>query len=320
MTAAVAMSGRRATLRAALPYVVGIAITALAAALLIHTLSGYPVADIKKAIVAISAADIGLAALFVAASYLCLTFFDYLALHYIGHSLPYYRAAWASFTALSLGHNIGFAGASSGAIRYRFYARSGLGLGDVARLVVFCGVTVALGLATLGGLALIIQPRIAQSLSGLPAGAVMWLGVALLALPCIYTLLCATLAGSIRIARWELPLPEPRLALAQIALGTLNYLLVAGALYAVLRRAPNADYFATASAYVIGNVTAIVSHIPGGVGVLEAVVGYLMPGAAIIGGLVMFRTMYYLVPLAFGLVSFAIAEFLAMRRATKPHS
>jgi uncharacterized membrane protein YbhN (UPF0104 family) len=320
MTDALAMSGRRATLRTALPYAAGIAIAILATALLVRTLSGYSPDDIKTAIAAISAGDIALATLFMAASYLCLTFFDYMALYYVGHPLPYRRAAWASFTALSLGHNIGFAGASSGAIRYRFYARSGLGLGDVARLVAFCGITVALGLATLGGLALIIQPRIAQSLSGLPAGAVMWLGVALLALPCIYTLMSATLAGSIRIARWELPLPPLRLALAQIALGTLNYMFVAGCLYAVLRRAPNIDYFATASAYVVGNIAAIVSHVPGGIGVLEGVIGYLMPGAAVIGGLVMFRTIYYLVPLAFGLVSFAVAEFLAMRRATKPHN
>jgi uncharacterized membrane protein YbhN (UPF0104 family) len=306
--------------RALLPYAIGAAVVGLAAFLLIRTLSGYSLADIQKAIAAIPTPDLLLALLFAAMSYLCLTFFDYLGLHYVGRKLSYWQAAWASFTALSLGHNIGFAGASSGAIRYRFYARWGLKLSDVARLVVFCGITVALGLATLGGIAMLVQPRIAQGLSGLPPAAVSGLGAGLLALPCLYVALSAAVAGPIRIARWTLPLPPVRIAAVQIALGTVNYLCVAGCLYAVLRAAPKADYFATASAYVIGNVAAILSHVPGGIGVLEAVVGYLMPGAAVIGGLVMFRTIYYLVPLAFGLVSFFLAELLLTRRATKPHS
>jgi uncharacterized membrane protein YbhN (UPF0104 family) len=173
---------------------------------------------------------------------------------------------------------------------------------------------------TLGGLALIIQPRVAQGLSSLSPHAAIWIGAALVALPIVYVALATARLGPLRIARWTLPLPPPRLALAQVMLGTLNYLCVAACLYAVLRRAPNVDYFATASAYVTGNIAAILSHVPGGVGVLEAVVGFLMPGAAVIGGLVMFRIIYYLVPLIFGLVSLLLAEALLTRRATNPQS
>lgn len=320
MRSVTAETGRNLSWQSLWPYAAGTVAIALAAFLLVRTLAGYSIEDIYTAIAAIQSTDLLLALMFAVLSYLCLTFFDYTALHYIGRPLPYRQAAWASFTALSLGHNIGFAGASSGAIRYRFYARWGVSLGDVARLVVFCGLTVALGLTTLGGLALIVQPRAAQGLSALSPDAARWIGGALVAIPIIYVSLSAARIGPLRIARWTLPLPPPHLALAQVALGTLNYLFVAGCLYAVLRRAPNADYFATASAYVIGNVAAILSHVPGGVGVLEAVVGYLMPGAAVIGGLVMFRTIYYLVPLAFGLVSLLLAEALLTRRATKPQN
>lgn len=303
------LRAQRSTLRALLPYAIGIAALALAAFLLSRTLAQYSLDDILKAIRAIRPGDLGLAALFAAASYVCLTFFDVLALRYVGHRLPYRHVAWASFTALSLGHNIGFAGASSGAIRYRFYSRWGLGLGDVARLVVFCGMTVALGLVTLGGLALLWQPRLGQSMTGLPAPMVTALGVGLFALTLIYAALAAIVARPIRISRFVLPLPPLRLALAQIGIGTLNYLCVAGCLHSVLRQA-NAAYADVAAAYVIANVAAIVSHVPGGVGVIEAVVGFLLPGAAVIGGLVMFRTVYYLVPLVFGLASFAAAEIM----------
>lgn len=35
----------------------------------------------------------------------------------------YPRAALASFTSLAIGHNVGVAALSSGAVRYRFYSR-----------------------------------------------------------------------------------------------------------------------------------------------------------------------------------------------------
>src|SRR3712207_8967800 len=51
----------------------------------------------------------------------------------LGRPLSYPKVALASFVSLSLGHNIGFAGLSSGAIRYRFYSRAGLTAEEVAK-------------------------------------------------------------------------------------------------------------------------------------------------------------------------------------------
>ncbi|MGO7859663.1 UPF0104 family protein, partial [Rhizobium ruizarguesonis] len=84
--------------------------------------------------------------------------FDVLAIRSLGKSLPYSRIALASFIILSLGHNIGFAGLISGAFLYRFYSRWGLTAEDVAKIILFFGVTVGLGLITLGGLAMIVNP------------------------------------------------------------------------------------------------------------------------------------------------------------------
>ncbi len=171
------------------------------------------------------------------------------------------------------------------------------------------------------GSALIIQPRIAQSLSGLPAGAVMWLGVALLALPCASTSAVCDPCGAPSGSRaGNCPCRSYRLALAQIALGTLNYLFVAGALYAVLRRAPNADYFCDSFSLCDRKRHCDRQPHPRrrrrpGSG------GRLFDAGR--SGHRRSRDVSHdvlLVPLAFGLVSFAIAEFLAMRRPAKPHN
>ena len=115
---------------------------------LYYALSAYERAKIVQAIFAIPSARLGLSAFFVAASYLSLALFDTLGIRYIGAKLPYRRIALASFTALSIGHTIGLAAASSGAVRYRFYSHWGIGAADIAKIILFCAMTVGLGLNT----------------------------------------------------------------------------------------------------------------------------------------------------------------------------
>ena len=136
---------------------IAILAVSLAAFLLYRTLSRYSFEELIASVAAVPTSRLAAAGGFAAASYLCLTGFDYLALRYVGRPLPYRKAALASFTSLSLGHNIGFASLSSGAIRYRFYSRWGLRAGEVAKVILFCGVTVGLGLMLLGGAALLIR-------------------------------------------------------------------------------------------------------------------------------------------------------------------
>ena len=176
----------------------------LAAFLLYRTLSRYDFDELLASVKSIPLSRLGTALLFAAASYFCLTLFDFLALHYVGHPLPYRKAALASFTSLSLGHNIGFAALSSGAVRYRFYSRWGLDAEAVGKLILFCGVTVGLGLITLGGLALVLRSELAAEIIGLSRAAALALGALCLAVPLAY----------LAIAVWVTqPAHHPRLVL-----------------------------------------------------------------------------------------------------------
>src|SRR6266498_2466418 len=132
--------------------VVAVAAAGLAGFLLYRIVSRYSLDQVVAAVTAIPLSRLMRAGCFAAASYLCLTGFDWLGLRYAGHPLAYRKAALASFTSLSLGHNIGFAALSSGAIRCRFYSRWGLDAEEVAKVIVFCGATVGLGLMILGGI------------------------------------------------------------------------------------------------------------------------------------------------------------------------
>ncbi|MFE1597773.1 lysylphosphatidylglycerol synthase domain-containing protein [Methylobacterium sp. ID0610] len=286
---------------------------ALGAYLLYRTLSGYSYADLAAAVEAIPNTRLLVAGAFAAGSYLCLTLGDWLALRAIGRPLPYRTVVVAAFVALGVGHSIGLSGLSSGAIRYRFYSRHGLSLAESAKMVVFCGLTVALGLMALGAGALLLQPRLAQDITGLGRGAVIAVALSCLAGVGLYLAASAVRRRPLRFRRWSIALPPWPLALAQVAVGSVNFALVSACLHQVLAAVADVAYLGVASVFVIANAAVLVTNVPGGVGVIESVVVHLLPKTDVIGPLLAFRFVYFLVPLALGLLVFAGAEVVFRR-------
>lgn len=291
-------------------------VLSLAGFLLYRTLSRYSLDQIVASATEIPALRLGLAGAFAAASYLCLTGFDALAVRYADRPLPYRRVALASFVSLSIGHNIGFAALSSGAIRYRFYSRWGLGAGDVAKVILFCGLTVGLGLITLAGVALLLRPALAEEITGLQQPIVLGLGAACLGLAILYLALAAIVRRPLQIGKWSLHMPSLPLALGQIIIGPLNFAFVAACLYQTLAAVADVAYLGVASVYVIANMASLITHVPGGLGVIESVVLILIPHAEIIGALLVFRFVYFLVPLGLGCLALVLAEL--NQRGRKP--
>jgi hypothetical protein len=241
-----------------------------------------------------------------------------LAVRYVGRPLPYRCTALASFTGLSIGHTVGLAALSSGAVRYRFYSRWGLSAQEVAKVIVFCALTVGLGLLTLAGLAWTLRPAIAADLTGLPRWAVHVVGFGCLGLAACWIALAATRRRPVSLFGRRIALPSLPLAAGQIVIGTVNFALVAAALYQCVSAVADVRYVEVAAVYVIGNTAAIASHVPGGLGVIEGVVLYLLPQAHILGAVLLFRAVYYLLPLPLGLLSLLAAE-LYYRRRPRPH-
>lgn len=289
-------------------------VLALAGFLLYRTLSGYSPGELAASLRAIPSARLVLALACAAASYFCLSWFDWMAVRYAGAPLAYRRVALASFVSLSLGHNIGFGALSSGAVRYRFYSRWGLDAEQVAKVVLFCGVTIGLGLMATGGLALLLRPDLAARLTGLGGPPLLVLGACCLGLALIYLLLAAGLRRKLRLGRWSFEMPTFRLAAGQLVVGPVNFAFVAGCLYQGMAAGADISYFEAAAAFVIANTMALITQVPGGLGVIESVVLLLLPHAQVIGALVVFRVSYFLIPLAVGGTLLAVVEGLEGRR------
>jgi uncharacterized membrane protein YbhN (UPF0104 family) len=69
---------------------------------------------------------------------------------------------------------------------------------------------------------------------------------------------------------------------------------------------------------LVGAVAGVITHVPAGLGVLEAVFVALlsdqMPQARLLGALLAYRAIYYLVPLALATLAYVLTEVRAKRR------
>jgi uncharacterized membrane protein YbhN (UPF0104 family) len=298
---------------------VGTGLIILAAAyLVVAALRQFTLDEVVQSLRGVSAGRLGLAALYAGASYITLTGFDLLGVRYAGRKLAYRRIALASFVSLSIGHTVGLAPLSSGAIRYRFYSRWGLGIAEIGLIIVFSAVTVGLGEAAVAATALLLRQEDAARVLELSPFATTLIGAGCAAAVATYLLLAVFLRRPFHVFGRRLRLPDWRMALAQIAIGTLNYTFVTAALQQAVGP-DRIDYGTTATAYVLGSLAALLSHIPGGLGVLEAVIVTLLPHADVIGGLVAFRALYYFAPLSLGVLLFAASEITQSIRRRRGH-
>lgn len=298
--------------------ILGLVVLAVAVWLVWRSVRDVSPTDILASIYQIPIHRLALAALFSAASYAVLTSFDWIGIRYAGCEarVPYRRAALASFVSLSLGHSIGLAPLGSGAVRFRYYDSWGLGGEEIAKVVLATTVAVTMGQIGFAGLVLAAAPKPSAHWLHLDALVVRSMGVLALLFCVLYVVLAAVLRHPLSIRAWRFKLPRWPLALAQVGLGTVNFGFLAAAMHQLLAPATQAPFLTVANGFVLANVAALISHVPGGLGVIEYIILSFFPGASVFGPTLVYRTFYYLVPLAVGAVVFAVTAF-RWRRALR---
>jgi phosphatidylglycerol lysyltransferase len=308
LIASAALEGdkRTSTRRAILSALVAATLAALAAITLRALLRGVHVGDVAVAFSALEPWQVGAALALTALSYAALTFYDVIALHMVGRPLPWRTAALAAFTSYSLSHNLGLSLVTGGSARLRIYGKAGLATADVARIIAIAGATFWGGLFGVAAFAVLVDP------AALPfpldpwwarAGAAGLLGSGALA---IY----AGGGRKLRLSGWSVPLPTPRQAAAQAGIGFIDLLTASAALFVLVPHASLHAYAPFALAYVLACAAGLVSHVPGGLGVFEAVLAATLPGpkAELLAALIAYRVIYYFIPLGCAALLLAAVE------------
>ena len=247
---------------------------------------------------------------FVVLNYAILSGYDLIALASIGKRLPFRRVLLTSFTAYAVSNNVGFAILSGATVRYRFYSRLGITAQELSRIVFSYTVTFWLGIFTLGGLSLALSPP--PSIEALPGGLfVAQIGWLLAAVAPAYLVLTLVRREPLRFRGLEFPLPRFRLALAQVVISSADWALAAAILYKLFPP-DSAPFVMVMGAFLGAQLLGLASHVPGGIGVFESLMVLLLDpylsSDHVLASLVIFRVIYYLLPLSAAIVILAVDE------------
>ncbi len=280
-------------------------------------LSGYSLQEIWATLLHETERDILLALGLTAVNFAVLAGYDILALHYIGHPLPWAKAAFASFAGNAFSNTIGLSTLAGSSVRYRLYTSWGLTPGEIAKIVVFTTLTLWLGLFSIGGIIFTVKPVPLPDWIMLPFANTRPLGFLLLLLPVAYLGGAAFKKTPWRVGRFELLLPEFKSSLLQVAVASLDWALAAAVLYALLPPWADVNFPLVLGAFLLGQIAGLVSQVPGGLGVFESCLIFLLtpriPAPALFAALVAYRLVYYAVPLAIASLLLAIRETMAAR-------
>jgi uncharacterized membrane protein YbhN (UPF0104 family) len=294
---------------------IGLTITAVALFVLYRLLRGIEPAEVYAAIRNTNPLSVLLAALFVAAGYLTLTFYDYFALRTIGRrEVPYRVAAIAGFTSYSIGHNVGFTVFSGGTVRYRIYSTtSGLSAVEVAKICFIAGLTFWLGNVTVLGLGFVIHPEAASAVDFLPPIINRVIGFGLLAALAAYVLWASLAPRVFGRGKWSLVLPTGKLTLLQIVIGVVDLTCCAAAMYVLMPPKPGIDFISLSVIFVTATLLGFAAHTPGGIGVFDATMLIALgqfDREELVGALLLFRLLYYITPFALSLAIVAFRELV----------
>lgn len=270
--------------------------------------------EVKDAIQGYSAPILLACVAITALSFTIFSSYDLLGRVYVKHTLPARQIMPVGFVAYAFNLNLSsWVGAI--ALRYRLYSRLGLDVPTITKVLTFSLVTNWLGYMIMAG------GVFALRLVDLPEGwaigvtGLQLIGFALLAVSATYLLACRFAkrrAWSFR--DHELTLPSLRLALSQAGLAMLNWSL--SSLLVFLLLPEGVTYPTVLGIMLISSIAGVITHIPAGLGVLEAVfiamLQHQMSKGAVLAALIGYRAIYLLLPLAV-----AVGVYLVLEKRAK---
>lgn len=312
----------RAIERVLEPRFLGPAIGAAAVALalfVIHSISAeVHLDDILAALSSATLTSVAPALGFTAVSFLAMSLYDVLAVRRVAPGrVPVRLALFAGMVGYGFSNAIGFHVFVGGPVRYRIYQTAGLDAADVGRIVGISLITFCGGLAAVSGVVLLVDPGGLPALHVLSAADDRLLGAAVLLLLLVGMIWLGRSPRQLTLFGWTFLLPSGPSAAAQILIGAVDIGAAAAALYLLLPADVAPGFAPFLLLFVAAVIASVISHAPGGLGVMEATI-LLGLGAGtrpdVVAALVLFRLIYYALPLGVAVVCLAGFEAYRARR------
>jgi glycosyltransferase 2 family protein len=243
-------------------------------------------------------------------SYLVFGGYDLVGRWYTGHRLPVRQIVPLTFVCYAFNLNLG-AWVGGIALRFRLYSRLGLDVATITRIFSISLIANWVGYMLLAGTVFSLGMMDLPGDWAIGERGLQFIGFALLGTAAAYLLACQFS----RRREWtfrehKIELPSLKMAVIQVALGAINWSLMATLIYLLL---PEEAFFPSIlGILLVSSIAGVVTHVPAGLGVLEAIfialLQHQIPVSAILAALIGYRAIYFLLPLGIALVIYLVME------------
>lgn len=268
--------------------------------------------EVLAAILEISPWQVFMGLILTMGNYFFLAMYDFMGLQYLHQKLSWKKIFASSFLSYSFNFNLG-AWVGGIAFRYRIYSGLGVKTLKITKLAAFCIVTSWGGyLLLLGALLLGLPSAFTHILSFSPAILRTW-GILLMLLPLFYLYSCYLFKKTYFIKGHPFNFPSVKLAFFQLALSTIQWMVPSTMIYLLQGPSAKMAFMEILTTYLFSTIFVVVTHIPSGLGVLEAsFIKFLSdktPLSSLLAAILLFRTFYFYLPLLLAIPLYGFIEF-----------
>lgn len=256
---------------------------------------------------------------FTLSAYLAFGCYDLLAKRALGHKVPAPRVLGIGMVAYALNLNLG-ALVGGWASRFHLYSRAGVKAAMTTRIIGLGLLSNWTGYLLIAGLVFSFAPPPLPPNWVFAPRLLPVIGAGLLLVVGAYLLFCAVKPGQrLHIGRLELHAPTLGFAGLQLLASAVHWGSTCLVISCYL---PDDLSFTTIMGVLLmSSIAGAAVHIPGGLGVIEAVFLSVLddryPAAQLLGALLAYRASFYLVPLLFALIAFAILELRSRKQGDR---
>jgi glycosyltransferase 2 family protein len=243
-------------------------------------------------------------------SYLVFGGYDLVGRWYTGHRLPVRQIVPLTFVCYAFNLNLG-AWVGGIALRFRLYSRLGLDMATITRIFSISLIANWVGYMLLAGTVFSLGMMDLPGDWAIGDRTLQFIGFGLLGVAAFYLLACQFS----RRREWtfrehRIELPSLKMAVIQVALGAINWSLMASLIYLLL---PEEAFFPSIlGILLVSSIAGVVTHVPAGLGVLEAIfialLQHQIPVSSILAALIGYRAIYFLLPLGIAVIIYLVME------------
>ncbi len=271
--------------------------------------------DVWGALVGLPRTALAAALALVACSYLLYSTYDLLGRTITRHRLGTGTTMGVTLVCYAFNLNLGSL-VGSVALRYRLYSRLGLDNDTITRVIGFSMLTNWAGYLVIAGAAFCFGSVDLPPNWEIDGGGLRVLGAVLMVAGLAYPVVCAAAGERVwKVRGHEFATPSWRMALLQLAMSVANWALMGGVLWVLMQA--RVGYLHVLAVLLVAAVAGLLTHVPAGLGVIEAVflalLGHQVGQGRLLGALLAYRALYYLLPLVVACVFYLVTEVRAKR-------